>query len=57
MISPYHMPHKEKVLTDLLVTVDEDYKFGYQSKKLICKLRELSTKDDSYIFYREYPKK
>ena len=34
------MPHNHKLVTDLLITVDEDYIYGYHARKLICKLRE-----------------
>lgn len=51
------MPHKDKMITDLLLTLDEDYKYSYQSHKLICKLRAICKSDESYIFYKQYPKK
>lgn len=57
MISPYHMPHYNKNFTDLLVTVEENFKYSYHARKLLCKLREVYLKDPSYIFYKEYASK
>ena len=58
-MSPYHMPPKYKLLTDLLITANEDHPHGYHAKKLICKLREIFQEDKQkpYLFYKEYPKK
>ena len=59
LISPYHMPPivKSQMHTDLLISVDEEFPYLYHSRKLICKLRELYNKDNSWIFYREFGRK
>lgn len=43
--------------TDLYVCVDEDNKYKYHARKLMCKLREVYQKDNSHVFYKEYGRK
>ena len=59
MISPYHMPiiDNSHLHTDLMLSVDEDFPYIYHSRKQICKLRSIFEKDNSWIFYQEYPEK
>lgn len=57
LISPYHMPHPYKINTDILLTVDADFKYVYHSRKLMCKLREVGDPKTGYMFYKEYPTK
>lgn len=51
------MPYRDGLVTDLLLTCDENYPYAYHCKKLICKLRELYSKDEANIFYKEYSNK
>ena len=62
MISPYHIPYRSgqlSLITDLLVTVDENFLHSYHARKLICKLRDVMSQDkrQGYVFYREFPEK
>lgn len=59
LMSPYHAPvvDKTSLHTDLLVCVDEDFHLKYHARKLICKLRELYHRDNSFVFYQEYGRK
>ena len=59
LISPYHMPviDHQSLHTDLLICVDEDFEHIYHARKLICKLRQIYNRENSWIFYREYPRK
>ena len=47
------------MVTDLLVTADEEFLYGYHARKLICKLREVMAKDKrlGFVFYKEFPEK
>ena len=45
------------MLTDLLLTTDEENDLIYHSRKLICKLRSVYEKDNSWIFYKEFKQK
>jgi hypothetical protein len=62
LISPYHIPYRGgqlSLLTDLLITVDENFLHSYHARKLTCKLRDVMSKDKrlGYVFYREFPEK
>ena len=56
MISPYHIPMEKKqtILTDLLISTNEEEPLAYHSKKLTAKLREVLFNTQSFIFYKEY---
>ena len=56
LISPYHMPIADSraMNTDLMICVDEEFPYIYHARKLICKLRQIFHKDNSWIFYKEY---
>lgn len=43
--------------TDLLICCDEDFPYLYHSRKLICKLRQMYGKQNSWFFYKEYRSK
>jgi hypothetical protein len=45
--------------TDLLVTADQEQINGYHARKLMCKLRQVMSKDKrlGYLFYKEFPNK
>ena len=48
MISPYHIPYRSgqlSLITDLLVTVDENFLHSYHARKLMCKLRDVMSQD------------
>ena len=55
-ISPYHMPvvDKEAMHTDLMLCVDDEFVYKYHARKLMCKLRDVYGKDNSFAFYKEY---
>ncbi|TNV73246.1 hypothetical protein FGO68_gene9908 [Halteria grandinella] len=62
LISPYHIPYKGGNLslqTDLLITQDESYLHSYHGRKLMCKLRDVMSKDKKlgFVFYKEFPEK
>ena len=44
-------------ITDMLLCVDEDDPFKYQSRKMISKMRDIFRDDPLYAFYREFPSK
>lgn len=56
LISPYHMPMIEEkgMVANLLVSVDKDFRLAYHSRKLVCKLRSLLHKDNSWVYYDEF---
>lgn len=58
-LSPYHLPivPEYAFLTDIFVTQDQEQPFGYHAKKLICKLRELKRKEETFVFYKQFPEK
>ena len=56
--SPYHLPleiEENRPITDLLLTVDEDWPYKYHARKLMSKVREASVRDPMYAFYHEFP--
>jgi hypothetical protein len=42
------------MVTDLLICVEDDFKEKYHAQKLICKLRQIYNKENSFNFYQEY---
>lgn len=36
---------------------DEEFHLKYHGRKLIAKMREVYTKDNSQVFYKEFPRK
>jgi hypothetical protein len=59
LISPYHIPYKVPLITDLLLTVDEAFPFNYHTRKLIAKLRQVMAKDkrQGFVFMKEFSDK
>jgi hypothetical protein len=59
MISPYHMPmvDETQMMTDLMMTVDEEFPYIYHARKLTCKFRSIYHKENSWLFYKEYREK
>ena len=56
--SPYHLPliiEENRPITDILVTVDQEWPYKYHARKLISKVREVSASDPMYAFYHEFP--
>ena len=55
--SPYHMPlnmQKNRPISDILLTCDQDWPYKYHARKMICKIRETSAADPMYAFYHEF---
>jgi hypothetical protein len=48
---------KNVMNTDLFICVDEDFAYKYHARKLICKLRSVYNKENSFIIYNEYNSK
>ena len=59
MISPYHIPYKVPLSTDLLLTVDEASPYHYHTRKLMAKLRQVMSKDkrQGFVFMKEFADK
>ena len=59
LISPYHIPYKVPLATDLLLTVDETFPYNYHTRKLMAKLRQVMSKDkrQGFVFMKEFPDK
>ena len=59
LISPYHMPiiDDSQMMTDLMISVDEDFPYVYHARKLMCKMRSTYNKENSWIFYKEFATK
>ena len=61
LISPYHIPYRSNVplVTDLLITVDENFAYNYHARKIMAKLREVMSKDkrQGFVFLKEFSEK
>ena len=58
--SPYHMPlvmTENRPISDILLCCDEESPYKYHSRKLIAKIREVTSADPLYAYYREIPSK
>ena len=47
----------DQLHTDLLICADEEDAYLYHSRKIISKLRQVYNKENSWLFYREFPRK
>lgn len=45
------------MMTDLMISVDEDFPYVYHARKLMCKMRSTYNRENSWIFYKEFATK